>query len=303
MYDLVLIRRFEAVYRQASFSRGAEALGITHSAMTKSIRALEELWGVQLFERTTRSVIPTAAGRQLAELAPGLLAHAEQGRAQVLAASRRLSVVCGPAIIDSFIPAALFALRRDHPGLMVEVENLPPDLAVERLLQRRSQLLLYHPDSIAGFAARRDLDVTVIRDEPYHMLCRADHPAAGVDDPDALLEFAWAIAGFDTGFAAALDPARRDALRRAGFPQYRLTSQYACVELARSGAAITMLPRTAALQAEGQGAMISREVPGAARFTLAAVRLAGDADPIADHLLAALAKPALSAIADGGLPD
>ncbi|MFN5759721.1 MAG: LysR family transcriptional regulator, partial [Sphingomonadaceae bacterium] len=92
-YDLVLIRRFAAVARHGSFSQAADQLGITHSAMTKSIRTLEEAWGVRLFERTTRSVVPTAAGRRLAELAPELLAHAEEGKAQVLAASRRLSIV------------------------------------------------------------------------------------------------------------------------------------------------------------------------------------------------------------------
>lgn len=288
MFDLALIRRFEAVYRHGSFSRAAEELGMTHSAMTKSIRTLEQLWDVRLFERTTRSVIPTAAGRQLAELAPDLLAHAAQGKAQVLAASRRLSVVCGPAIIDSFMPAALLALRQHFPNLTVEVENLPPDLAVERLLQRRAQILFYHADSITGLAARRDLQVLPVREEPYHLLCAIDHPAAHTDDPDVLLEFQWAIAGFDPGFAASLDPSRREALRRAGFPQYRLTSQFACVELAASGAVVTVLPRSAALRACAQGDFASRELVGATPFTLAAVRLAGTSDAHADQLLSVL---------------
>lgn len=288
MFDLVLIRRFEAVFRHGSFSRAAEELGMTHSAMTKSIRSLEELWDVQLFERTTRSVIPTAAGRQLAELAPDLLAHAAQGKARVLAASRRLSVVCGPAIIDSFMPGALLALRREYPELTVEVENLPPDLAVERLLQRRAQILLYHADSIAGLAARRDLQIMTVREEPYYLLCAPGHPAAQIDDPDALLEFHWAIAGFDPGFAASLDPTRRDALRRAGFPHYRLTSQFACMELAASGAVVTALPRTAALRACAQGAFATRELIGGSPFRLAAVRLTDDPDPHAERLLAAL---------------
>lgn len=287
-FDLALVRRFAAVFRHASFSRAAEELGMTHSAMTKSIRSLEELWGVQLFERTTRSVIPTAAGRQLAEIAPNLLAHADQGKAQVLAASRRLSVVCGPAIIDSFVPAALVRLGRDHPQLTVEVENLPPDLAIERLLLRRSQLLLYHADSIAGFAARRDLAVTTILEEPYHMLCAPDHPAAAIGDPDTLLGFDWAIAGFDPGFAAALDPARREAMRRAGFPQYRLTSQSACVEMARAGTVVTSVPRTAVGPACRDGRLVSREMIGGAPFRLAAVRLSEPGESLADLFLAAL---------------
>jgi DNA-binding transcriptional LysR family regulator len=125
--DLVLIRRFEAVARLGSFSAAADEVGVTHSAMTKSIRTLEDLWGVRLFERTTRSVVPTAAGRRLIELAPELLSHAEESKARVLAAGRRLSIVCGPAILESFIPAALSAFAHNHKGIGVDVEYLPPD--------------------------------------------------------------------------------------------------------------------------------------------------------------------------------
>ena len=84
--DLVLIRRFEAVARLGSFSAAADEVGVTHSAMTKSIRTLEELWGVRLFERTTRSVVATAAGRRL-----GLPASPEEACQQLSGpANRRL---------------------------------------------------------------------------------------------------------------------------------------------------------------------------------------------------------------------
>jgi LysR family transcriptional regulator, regulator of abg operon len=289
-YDLVLIRRFAAVARHGSFSQAADQLGITHSAMTKSIRTLEEAWGVRLFERTTRSVVPTAAGRRLAELAPELLAHAEEGKAQVLAASRRLSIVCGPAIMDSFIPAALEAFAARHPDASVEVENLPPDLAMERLKLRRAHLLLYHAKSVGGFAAQRDLHVRLVAEEPYQLLCTPDHPAAGEQDSGSLLRHDWAIAGYDPGFVANLDPSQRDAQRRAGFPRYRLSSQQACIQLARSGRVITLVPRRAARQVCAHGELIAQDVPGAAPFTLAAVTLADAVDPLAEAFMAALAE-------------
>lgn len=280
-FDLVLIRRFEAVARLGSFSGAADELGMTHSAMTKSIRTLEDLWSVRLFERTTRSVVPTAAGRRLIELAPELLAHAEEGKARVLAAGRRLSIVCGPAIMDSFIPAALLAFSSTRNDIGVEVEYLPPDMAVQRLRQHRAQLLLYHSDSIAAFASRRDLKIQSVIEEPYHLLCSPTHPAAEERDPDALLLHDWAIAGFDPGFAANLALERREALQRAGFPRYRLSSQHACVELARHGSVVTMAPRSAALKACAQGGLISYEVRGTAPFSLAAVTLADTPDEAA----------------------
>lgn len=290
-FDLTLIRRFEAVYRRGSFSRAAEELGMTHSAMTKSISTLEELWGVRLFERTTRSVMPTAAGRRLAELAPELLAHAAQGKDRVLAAARRLSIACGPAVIDCFIPGALLALDRDHPGATIEAETLPPDLAVERLLQRRAQLLLYHEDSVAAFAVRRDLKIRRIVSEPYHLLCANGHPAATERDFAALLQHDWAIAGFDPGFVANLDPTRRETLQRAGFPRFRLSSQNACIQLAKSGTVVTMVPRSAALAAGLDGGLVSREIHGEVRpLVLTAVTLAEVADPLAEAMIGLLER-------------
>ena len=276
--DLVLIRRFEAVARLGSFSGAADELGMTHSAMTKSIRTLEDLWNVRLFERTTRSVAPTAAGRRLIELAPELLAHAEEGKARVLAAGRRLSIVCGPAIMDSFIPAALLAFSSAHNDIQVEAEYLPPDMAVQRLRQRRAQLLLYHSDSIAAFSARRELKIQLVIEEPYHLVCAPTHPAAEEREPDALLRHDWAIAGFDPGFAANLAPEHREALQRAGFPRFRLSSQYACLELARHSRVVTMAPRSAALKACAEGGLLSYEVPGTTRFSLSAVTLTDSPD-------------------------
>jgi len=294
-YDLALIRRFEAVHRLGSFSQAAAELGLTHSAMTKSIRVLEELWNVRLFERTTRSVTPTAAGRQLAAMAPELLAHAADSKARVLAASRRLSVVCGPAIIDGVVIDALLALGDAQQGATVEVESLPPELAIERLRQRRAQLLLYHVGSAAVFAARRDLSVRAIGSEPYHLICAADHPAAGEDDPDALLRHDWAVAGFDPAFVGNLGRGRRSDPGDCPFPRFRLSSQHACIELARSGRVVTLAPRTTAARACADGRLVSREMPGVAPFAYAAVTLSGAADPLVETLVAALAATAAAA--------
>lgn len=284
-FDLVLIRRFEAVARLGSFSGAAEELGLTHSAMTKSIRSLEELWNVRLFERTTRSVVPTAAGRRLIELAPELLSHAEEGKAKVLAAGKRLSIVCGPAIMDSFIPAALLAFSGTRPDVSVEVEYMSPEMGAQRLRQHRAQLLLFHSDSIAAFATRGEFRIQQVIEEPYHLICAPTHPAARDREPDALLQHDWAIAGFDPGFAATLAPERREALQRAGFPRFRLSSQHACIELARQGRVVTMVPSSAAIGACAMGGLISYEVPATGRFSLSAMTLADPQDETAEEFI------------------
>src|SRR5438105_337849 len=67
------LRTFEAAARHASFSHAADELGVTHGAVSKQIRALEDELGQPLFTRSVRQVKLTASGRELlAEISPAL---------------------------------------------------------------------------------------------------------------------------------------------------------------------------------------------------------------------------------------
>ena len=56
---------FVAVARERSFTRAAAQLGVSQSALSHTIRGLEERLGLRLLARTTRSVSPTDAGERL----------------------------------------------------------------------------------------------------------------------------------------------------------------------------------------------------------------------------------------------
>src|ERR1700730_18423981 len=56
---------FRAVAQERSFTRAAAKLGVSQSALSHTIRALEERLGLRLLTRTTRSVAPTHAGERL----------------------------------------------------------------------------------------------------------------------------------------------------------------------------------------------------------------------------------------------
>ena len=67
------LRAFVTLARERSFTRAAKHLGVSTSALSHAIKALEEQIGVRLLARTTRSVAPTDAGAQLmARLDPAL---------------------------------------------------------------------------------------------------------------------------------------------------------------------------------------------------------------------------------------
>lgn len=273
--DLLLIRRFEAVYRLRSFSLAARELGMTHSAITKSIRGLEESWNVRLFDRTTRSVAPTDAGRRLAATAADLLAYAQSIKATVQSADSELRVICGPAVIDTLIHGALLLFRDRHPDIRVHIETLPPQAAAEQLVERGAHLMLFHSRTIGGLASRRLLDVQKLVSEPYLAVFRAGHPVEDTDlSLEAMLRFDWAVAGFDTTYQSGLPPRRLEQFQRQGFPKYRVLNQSACIEMVVRSDVMTVLPATAARPYLAAGTLRAAPFPDGARFSISAATLA-----------------------------
>jgi DNA-binding transcriptional LysR family regulator len=122
---LAELAAFLAVARERSFTRAAAKLGVTPSALSHSMRALEERLGLRLLNRTTRSVTPTEAGERLmlslgprfdeieAEVA-GLSALRDRpaGTVRISADEHSMTMVLWPAL-RRFLP--------DYPDIHVEV--------------------------------------------------------------------------------------------------------------------------------------------------------------------------------------
>lgn len=111
------MRAFAAAARHLSFTRAALELHVTHSAVSRQIKSLEEFLGVVLFERRVRQVALTAEGQQFhAEVEPAL--------AQINAAARALQAH-GPARAVRINVRPSFAVRWLIPRLPSFVERFP----------------------------------------------------------------------------------------------------------------------------------------------------------------------------------
>lgn len=108
-----------------SFTHAADRLGVTQPSFTVLIRDLEDVLGVRLFDRNTRGIALTAAGKDfLARIERPVTDLEEAYRSIVdLAAVRRGSVVVGalPSTSLTLVPPALGLLRNAHPMLRVRV--------------------------------------------------------------------------------------------------------------------------------------------------------------------------------------
>jgi DNA-binding transcriptional LysR family regulator len=129
---------FIAVARERSFTRAAAKLGMTQSALSHIIRALEARLGVRLLTRTTRSVSPTEAGERLMQnVAPRL----EEIEAEIAAVSELGDKPAGTVritaidhVIDAVLWPRLAKILPQYPDLHVEISSdyRMVDIAAER---------------------------------------------------------------------------------------------------------------------------------------------------------------------------
>ncbi len=287
MYDLRLIQHFEAVYRLQSFSRAADELHLTHSALTKSIQTLESLWGTRLLHRTTRSVVPSEAGERLYPLAIELLSFSETVRQEAIGGERTLNVVCGPAVLETLLHSAIAKFRQRYPKTRVRAETKPPLQAIEDVLQRRAHLLLYHRDTLRGLPQLKQLCPNELLREPYTLICRPGHPVLKSRRTiKAVLSHDWAIAGYDDQFAANLSPEKRSLFEEHDFPKYRLLSQHACIELVKQSDVLSSVPKSTADILVAEGLVDGFEQPGGFEFSIVGASLIDVApEPTVAHFM------------------
>lgn len=123
--DFNQLRAFVAVAGSLNFSRAAENLGVSSSALSQMVRALEERVGVSLFIRTTRSVSLTEAGARLfervqpavAELA-GALGESSERRAHPAGTVR---VHCFRAAAELYLTPILRDFTDAYPQIVLDV--------------------------------------------------------------------------------------------------------------------------------------------------------------------------------------
>lgn len=118
---------FLAVARERSFTRAAAKLGMSQSALSHIVRALETRMGVQLLARTTRSVAPTEAGLRLMEtVAPRF----EEIEAEIAAISDlggspagTIRITAIDHVVDSVLWPRVAHLLPQYPDLRIEINS------------------------------------------------------------------------------------------------------------------------------------------------------------------------------------
>ena len=116
---------FVAVARERSFTKAAAQLGVSQSALSHTIRGLEERLGLRLLTRTTRSVAPTEAGERLLRIAGPRFEEIETELAGLTELREKpagtIRITAGEDAADAILWPALAKLLPDYPDIKVEI--------------------------------------------------------------------------------------------------------------------------------------------------------------------------------------
>lgn len=116
---------FLAVAEERSFRRAAQRLSVSPSALSHSMRALEERLGARLLHRTTRSVAPTEAGQDLLHRLRPAIAEVDEAVRDVTAFQQRprgrVRINLPRAAAELVIMPKLKAFRDAYPDVRVDL--------------------------------------------------------------------------------------------------------------------------------------------------------------------------------------
>jgi DNA-binding transcriptional LysR family regulator len=174
------LKHFLAVYERRHYGRAATHVGLSQSALTKSIAKLESGLQVKLFERGRYGAVPTPFGESLAQRARIILAEERLAGAEIndLKGASRGTVQFGMGFscAHRIVPRALLRLEKSHPGVSaIAVEGASRDL-VERLLQGELDFVVGSPPDMSEPDPELRAEC-VFRDRDL-VVCSRNHPLA-----------------------------------------------------------------------------------------------------------------------------
>ncbi|GCD88042.1 LysR substrate-binding domain-containing protein [Nocardioides sp. LS1] len=185
----------------------AQALHVTQPVVTRGLRELESILGVDLFDRGPRGVNATPFGIAFLDHARAVIAQLRQAERQLelLTSADIGTVTVGIHLAGAnvILPRAIAAVKARHPSLTVVVRESTPDVLTNALMAGECDLVVgrLSVDPSAETVQR------LLYREPIRLVTRADHPAQRLRAPrlDDLVQHPWILPLEQTALRAELE--------------------------------------------------------------------------------------------------
>jgi DNA-binding transcriptional LysR family regulator len=237
------LRAFVTVSELKSFAAAAKKLHLSQPALSRRISGLEELLGVRLFDRTTRTVALTALGQRfLGQVRNVLLdldrsvvslhdvAHLEAGD---------VTIGCIFSVVHHFLLEVIGAFREQHPNVLVRIVEEGGD-----------QVLASVKSGVADFAISYtgmldpEVDFTPLLKEPFVVACRPEHPLAKRRAMrwEELADYPYALVSHESRVRVLIDQALA-GVGRLPRPVFEVRHVSTLIGIVEKGLAVAVVPQ------------------------------------------------------------
>lgn len=265
---------FLALVETLSFRRTAQQMHMSQPAVSGTVGRLETMLSARLFDRTTRAVQLTEAGRVFAEQARFVRHRMEEAVHRVRAVADvkvgRVALAALPSLAATVVPLAFARFALDHPGVQMELVDSLAGPAFDMVRAGRVDFALS-----AANPAYADLDYLPLASDAFVLLLPSDHALARGKSP-----LGWAsIAGLPHISMPAGTSVRQYAdaallthkLRFA--PRYEVEHLATIAAMVAAGVGVSALPELAARVAQRPGVVQRRLGAPVLRRPIGLVRL------------------------------
>lgn len=193
--DLRRLRYMVCLATTLHYARAAEELGITQSALSKAIQALEQDMGLRLFDRSQSGVSMTDAGQRIADKAQALLASANDFEHLVKQTSKRqegrIRFGMTPVIMQCLAPATIPSKLKSAPLFVHEILAREAETLWQMLVAREIEFFVSPVWDVPDVLPVR---VDYLGDFPSGLAVRAGHPI--LEHPDSTDRFPILISAY-----------------------------------------------------------------------------------------------------------
>jgi len=260
-YSLRQLRVFVTVAQAKSFSRAGEVIGLSQSAVSHSVKELELQTGVRLLDRTTREVVLTEAGQQLAFRLERLLDELNSTLRDVGRVGQQLSgtvrVAASQTISAHLIPQCIAESNQRYPDINFVLHDRPQQWVLESIRQGDVDFgIVIDPGPVT------DLECEIVLSEPFLLLCRDDDPLAALPQVtwQALQGANLVLQDYASGSRPLIDMALSEQKVKASIVQ-EIGHPATLFPMVEAGIGISVLPALALPLPQGSRLVVKRFTP------------------------------------------
>ena len=284
---------FRAVAETEHLPTAAKQLNVTASALSRSVRLLEDALGQQLFHRVGRTIVLNAAGRRLLEAMATCNRTLDATLTDLVrpGLNGEVRVASVGVLTHDYVLPALLRLSAEHPELVPSLENHLASSANERLARGALDVAFYY-DALQ----HPDLKIEPIGQSSNSVYCGAGHVL--FDRPDVteaeILQHPFTAPQLGD-HKLPMDGWPVDIPRKLGLRIALLTTNY---QVALSGRFLAVLPDVTAADALEDGRLRRLPFERLTPQTLYAARRSGDSTELAAQQVIAVVEEVVAAVDD-----